>query len=150
MAGNNIQPGSSEAADLNNGFVAELNTNGTALMYYYSFGGKDDDEVESLTVDASGNAYVVGETKSTDFPATPGAYQTFVGGDLDGFLLKLNPAGSAIVFATYLGGKGTEGIEDVAVNASGIYLTGDDTWATSPSRQVLIKQLSPVETMASW
>ena len=55
-------------------------------------------------MDTAGNAYVTGYTASTDFPTTPGAFQTTYGGDQDAFVTKLNPTGTALVYSTYLGG----------------------------------------------
>jgi hypothetical protein len=61
-------------------------------------------------VDSSGNAYVAGTTQSTDFPVTPGAFQTTNHGEAhnlpNAFITKLNPAGTALVYSTYLGGSG--------------------------------------------
>src|SRR5205823_13419092 len=60
--------------------------------------------------DASGNAYLAGVTASTDFPVTAKAFQRrFGGGEIDGFVTKLNPRGSALVWSTYLGGSGDDG-----------------------------------------
>src|SRR5438105_721602 len=59
----------------------------------------------AIAVDAIGDAYVTGGTVSTDFPTTPAAYDTiFHGADSDAFVTKLNPAGSALLYSTYLGG----------------------------------------------
>lgn len=62
----------------------------------------------AIKVDAAGNAYVAGVTESASFPVTGGAFRTARPGNYDAFVAKLNPAGSALVFATYLGGDGNE------------------------------------------
>ena len=56
-------------------------------------------------MNTSGNAYVAGETLSSDFPTTAGAFQTTSGGDQDVFVTELNPTGSGLVYSTYLGGS---------------------------------------------
>jgi hypothetical protein len=76
----------------NDAWAAKLNKTGTALDYSTYLGGEGEEDVFDLTTDGSGSAYIPGQTSSTDFPVTPGAFQTtFQGGDLDGYLTKLNP-----------------------------------------------------------
>ena len=87
-------------------FVAKLNATGSGLVYSTYLGGSGKDKGQGIAVDAAGNAYVTGTTASTNFPTTPAAFQpTFSGGD-DAFVTKLNAAGSALVYSTYLGGTG--------------------------------------------
>jgi hypothetical protein len=73
-------------------FVTKLNPAGTALVYSTYLGGSGDDEGYSIAVDASANAYVAGFTDSTDFPTTPGAFQTTLGGFYDAFIAELSTA----------------------------------------------------------
>ena len=77
-------------------------------------------------MDSSGSAYVVGVTTSPDFPATKGAFQeTYTGAANMGFLAKLNPAGTGITYATFLGGPGNDSANAVALDGTGnIYITG--------------------------
>ncbi|HET6466520.1 MAG TPA: SBBP repeat-containing protein, partial [Nitrospiria bacterium] len=78
------------------------------LSYSTYLGGSNDDEGYGIAVDGSGNAYVTGFTLSTDFPtASPEQSACFVGGTgcHDAFVTKLNAAGSALVYSTYLGGS---------------------------------------------
>jgi len=89
--------------------VAKLNPAGTALEYATYLGGQDRDVASSIAIDAAGNAYVAGHTLSWDFPVTVGAIDTTSNGRLDAFVAKLNPAGSALVYATYLGGSDDDG-----------------------------------------
>jgi hypothetical protein len=114
-----------------NAFVTKLNTSGTALVYSTYLGGNTGDEGFGIAVDASGNAYVTGQTNSRNFPTTPGAFQaTYAGsGDTKAFVTKLNPAGTALVYSTYLGGSGAAGSGDsgagIAVDAAGnAYIAG--------------------------
>ena len=124
-----IQPalGSSFEVDA---FVTKLNATGSALVYSTYLGGSRSENGNDIAVDASGNAYVTGFTRSTDFP-TVSPIQAANAGGLDVFVTKLNAAGNALVYSTYLGGSGNEfgQLGDVgagiAVDASGnAYVTG--------------------------
>src|SRR5262245_563222 len=78
------------AGSLPDAFVTKLNATGSALVYSTYLGGNGGEEGFSLTVDSSGNAYVTGGTNSSNFPTTPGAFQTtFRGGDVDAFVTNL-------------------------------------------------------------
>ena len=86
-------------------FVAKINPAGTAWVYSTYLGGNNVDEGNGIAVDATGNAYVTGYTASTNFPL----HSPFRGSNtasVDAFVTKLNPAGSALVYSTYLGGSG--------------------------------------------
>jgi hypothetical protein len=103
-------------------FVSKLNAAGSALVYSTYLGGTGRDGFSAaIAVDASGSAYVTGQTTSSNFPTTPGAFQTGFGGVQDVFVSKLDPAGSALVYSTYLGGSGAEGDfgSGLAIDASG-------------------------------
>jgi hypothetical protein len=110
-------------------FVAKLNPAGTAFVYWTYLGGSRDDEGNSITVDADGNAYITGSTASADFPTVNALQSSFGGGPLydpfDVFIAKLNPTGSTLVYSTYLGGSGEERAGRLAVDAAGnAYVTG--------------------------
>jgi hypothetical protein len=107
-------------------FVTKLNATGTALVYSTYIGGSDYDGGYAIAVDGSGNAYVTGRTNSTDYDVTPGAFQTTNGGLADVFVTKLNAAGTALVYSTYIGGNGLEEGRGIAVDGSGnAYVTGE-------------------------
>ncbi len=95
-----------------NAFVTKLNPAGTAPVYSTYLGGSGGDAANAITVDPAGNTYVAGQTGSADFPVTPGAFQTTnhaaaSGNDVsNAFVSKLNPAGTTLVYSTYLGGNG--------------------------------------------
>lgn len=109
-------------------FVAKLNATGSGLAYSTYVGGSGAEGSGGIAVDGSGNAHVAGSTTGT-FPITGGAYQpTFGGGGTDAFVAKLNAAGTALLYSTYLGGGHDEGAGPVAVDSGGnVYLTGDTT-----------------------
>ena len=103
-----------------NVFVSKLNPAGSALVYSTYLGGTAGNVGEGIAVDALGNAYVMGETASPDFPTTPGAFQTtFAGYYANVFVSKLNPAGSTLIYSTYLGGRSYEEGHGIAVDAPG-------------------------------
>jgi hypothetical protein len=124
---NPIQPANGGLEDV---FVAKLNPTGSALVYSTYLGGSADDGSYGIAVDSAGNAYVTGGTVSTDFPVTPGAFQPACGGTDncaygDAFVAKLNAAGSALDYSTYLGGSRQDHCHGIAVDGAGnAYVTG--------------------------
>jgi len=110
-------------------FVAKLNTTGQ-LVYCTLLGGAGADSATGIRVDASGNAYVVGSTTSTNFPVTTGAPQTAFRGGYDGFVTKLNATGSALIYSTLVGGTGQDLLQSIALNASGIACVAGSTAST--------------------
>ncbi|MHB1001081.1 MAG: DUF7948 domain-containing protein [Armatimonadota bacterium] len=102
------------------------------LVYSTFIGGSDWDSVTSITADDNGCAYICGWTFSPSFPSTVGAYDaTFddtlidSGGYADAFIVKLNPSGSALEYATFLGGSIDDLAKGIAVNDEGyVYICG--------------------------
>jgi hypothetical protein len=115
---------------VDNAFVTKLNPTGSALAYSSYLGGSSSNQGNALAVDSAGDAYVTGFTSSTDFPITPGAFQTTNGRGGKGFVTKFNPTGSALVYSTFLGGTGQDYFggdhgSGIAVDSSGnAYVTG--------------------------
>ena len=107
-------------------FVSKLNAAGSGLMYATFLGGSAQDEGTGIAVDGRGAAYVSGGTLSSDFPTTPGAFDTSYNRGFDGFVAKLDPAGSGLAYATYLSGSGNYwGEGGIAVDGNGTtYVTG--------------------------
>src|SRR6185437_3222036 len=91
-------------------FVTELNPTGTGLIYSTYLGGSILDGATAIAIDAAGNAYVAGQTSSSDFPVTTGAFQTVNKSssteDSNAFVAKLNSGGTALIYSTFLGGSG--------------------------------------------
>ncbi len=103
------------------------------FRYSTYFGGSSDDSGMGIAVDVTGNAYVTGFTASADFPTTAGVFQPTLGGGEDAIVTKLDAAGSAFVYASYLGGSGDDRGIDVAVDATGnLYVTGFTESANFP------------------
>ncbi len=117
-------------------FVAKVSPDGTKLLYSTYFGGNGDNAVTSLAVDGAGNAYFTGYTTSFSFPVTQGAFQTTFGGTGgqtysifaagDAFVVKLSPTGQK-VYATYLGGSKDDLGMGIAVDAKGNAYVGGAT-----------------------
>ncbi len=115
-------------------FVTKLNATGSGLVYSTFLGGGSDDWGASIAVDATGSAYVTGYTFSTDFPTTPGAFDTSYNGGGDAFVAKLNATGSGRIYSTFLGGGGVDFSHSIAVDVSGsAYVTGETNSTDFPT-----------------
>ena len=117
-------------------FVAKVNASGTALLYCGFIGGAGDDRGAAIAVDAAGNAYVTGETWSTEFtfPVKHGPDLTH-NGATDIFLAQVDARGVSLTTCGYIGGSSSEQGGGIAVDASGnAYVTGfaGSTEATFP------------------
>ncbi len=106
-------------------FVTKLNASGSALIYSTFLGGSNYDFGFGIAIDSSGNAFVTGATYSNNFPTTSGAFQTSLVGSINAFVTKLNAAGNALLYSTYLGGSGEDGGNAIVVDSSGnAYIAG--------------------------
>lgn len=121
------------------GFVAKVDLTNNQILYSTYIGGAGqtsgvpENQCFAIAIDAAGNAYVTGETRAADFPTTANAFQRTLAGGSDSFVAKLNPAGNALVYSTYLGSSknpvsffsaGDEG-HGIAVDVFGnAYVTG--------------------------
>lgn len=115
-------------------FVVKLNPDGSALDYATFLGRNGSAYGQAIAVDEAGSAYITGSALSSDFPTTPGAFDTTFDGPSAAFVVKLNPAGSALEYATYLGGSGSDDGYAIAVDRSGnAYVTGDTGSADWPA-----------------
>ncbi len=97
-----------------------LSTASVASLVHSTFlGGRYGDTGAAVAVDTLGRATVAGFTDSDNFPTIPGAFDVTANGLLDAFVVRLNSAGSALEYATFLGGSGTDGCQTLAVDAAG-------------------------------
>lgn len=98
------------------------------LAYSTYFGGSGVDGALGMAVDSAGNVYVTGQTTSTDFPTNNPAQPQNNGG-ADGFITKINAAGTAVVYSTYLGGSNSDQPFGIAVDAAGNAYLGGATFS---------------------
>jgi Beta-propeller repeat len=137
---NPLQPalgGGGTGGGMNDAFVAKLGRNGTALLYSTYLGGDGEDEGAAIALDAAGQAYVTGVTRSANFP-TVSPLQSALSGLSDMFVARLDPSGSALRYSTYLGGSGEDEGAGIAVDRQGcIYLTGVTRSPDFPTLRVL-------------
>lgn len=123
-------------------FLTKLNPTGSALVYSTVLAGSCYDGATGVAVDAAGNAYVTGAASSYNFPTTKGAFQRLnnanpasagcqpSSGIYNAFVTKFNPAGSALIFSTLLGGSVGDQSEGIAIDVKGnSYVAG---YAGSP------------------
>ncbi|MFB3921475.1 MAG: choice-of-anchor D domain-containing protein [Terriglobia bacterium] len=118
------------------GFVVKLSADGSALLYSTFLGGSNYEHAIGVTVDGAGNAYVIGQTRSADFPTTASAFQkTVTDGTPNGFVTKLNAAGTALVYSTYLTSCAPLAL---AIDSGGFaYVTGAALSASFPTKNAL-------------
>src|SRR5712691_10605044 len=137
-----LSPSSSfdtQLAGPSDAFVARVDTDpsGHASVAFFSYlGGSSDDSGNAVTVDAIGNVYVTGQTLG-GFPVTPDAFQPTFGGGSDAFVARLNTDANgpgALIFASYLGGSGSDQGNGIALDLSGNgYVTGSTSSTSAPS-----------------
>lgn len=120
-------------------FALKLNATGNTLLYSGFIGGTTYEVGTSIAVDSNSNAYIGGDTQSSNFPRM-NPTQSNIGGGTDAFITKLNSAG-VIVFSTFLGGAGNEHVGGIAVDSLGdIYVAG----GTSSSNLPVVSALQSV------
>jgi hypothetical protein len=135
---NPLQPAHAPTDD-SDAFIAKLSADGSSLVYSTYLGGNGMDSPGAIAVDLAGNVYVAGNTLSTDYPVTPGAFQTTYKGTGvhlygDGFVTKLNANGSSLVYSTYLGGSSDDYVDGIALDLAGFaYVTGTTSSGDFPS-----------------
>jgi len=128
LAGNSYRSTLQGGVDI---FVAQMDLTKSgldSLVYTTYFGGSDNEELRGMALDPSGNLLLTGYTMSADFPVTPDAAQSRIGGNADAFVARLDltaPPDSVVKYATYLGGQGGDVGYAIASDPNGnIYVTG--------------------------
>jgi hypothetical protein len=117
------------------GFVLELNpglSSGTSSLVYSSYlgGTTGNQSANGIALDPGGNIYVIGTTKSTDFPVSSTAYQSTLNGLQDAFLCKIAPTSSTLAYSTYLGGELEDDGRGIAVASNGLVYFAVNTNST--------------------
>ncbi len=141
-------------------YIAKITSNGFSMTFATFLGGNDWDYGNAITLDETGAVYVSGYTSSNDFPTTPGVFDTTFDGYSDAFVVKLNPSGMELDYATFLGGTGYEawGPRITIDGSRSVYIAGStsssdfpvtsnafDTTFDGPSDSFLVK-LNPIGT----
>lgn len=137
--GSEIVPGYDQTVANDDAFIYKLNATGTELLYATYLGGDSYDYGNDILVDSNGNAFICGDTYANDFPMTrtpeglepiPGYQKTHYGMDYnyDVYLVKLNPIGNELLYASYFGGMYDEYSSCLAMDSNGyIYIGGSTT-----------------------
>jgi len=146
-------------------FVTELNGTASALVFSTYLGGSGRDRAFGLALDKSANIYIAGDTQSSDFPTTSGAFQTAYGGNGDAFATEVSAGGKSVTYSTYIGGSGTDQGNGIALDSSAdafvvgftqssdfptvnpfqavLGLTGGSSCGSSPCADAFVTQLNP-------
>lgn len=139
-------------------FVAKISADGSTLLYSTYLGGTGSDVANGIAVDTFGSAYVTGTTFSTNFPTTANAFDTICGADAkcgatwnpqglivsNAFVVKLNVAGSALVYSTYLGYYENVRGQAIAVDANqNAYVTGQTSSNFIPTVPIVAPNVPP-------
>ena len=114
-------------------FVTKIDSTGASLVYSTYLGGNGSDHGYDIALDSDGHAYITGDTRSTNFP-TASPIQASLNGTQDAFVTKLNAAGTALVYSTYLGGDGVDTAWGIALGTDGTaYIAGQSFSSDFPT-----------------
>ena len=118
-------------------FILQLNLTGSNLLYSTFFGGTSNENSWQIKLDSNENIIITGETQSSNFPITVGAYnQIYNGGLRDVFILKFNKSFSMLLFSTFIGGSNIDKSFGLTIDLIGdIYITGYTRSLNFPTTQ---------------
>jgi uncharacterized protein (TIGR03437 family) len=106
------------------GWISKIAPGGNQLIYSSFLSGGYIDTIYGIAVDNAGNAYLAGATASPAFPVRGAAYQSRLVGGQNGFISKVSPDGSTLLYSTYFGGEGSDGFSSIALDSSGFVYVG--------------------------
>jgi len=104
--------------------VFKLDAAGEAIEYATYLGGENDEEAHAVEVNAAGEVFIVGETRSEYFPTTEDAFQDRRAGGYDVFALRLSADGGALLYSTFIGGRSDDSAHGLAVSEGNAYIVG--------------------------
>lgn len=113
--------------DENDVFAVKLSADGSQLIYGTYVGGSDNETSYDVILDNTGAALITGPARSSDFPVSPGAYDTSHNGGLDVFLTKLSADGSELLYGTFLGASSTDWGYGLCLDSTGNVVLGGHT-----------------------
>jgi MYXO-CTERM domain-containing protein len=106
-------------------FIAKFDPSGKTLLYATYLGGASEDSATAIAIDATGNAYVAGNTQSADFPVTRNPYQSFNDGAGNAFVTKIDPDGRQLAYSTFFGGSGFDAATALKLDGGGhVFVAG--------------------------
>ncbi len=111
-------------------FAVKFLPDGSDLVYGTYLGGSDSEIGTGIALDAAGNAHLIGRTRSSNFPTTPGAFDTSFNGAFDNYVVKLSADGANLNYSTFLGGSQNDINGSIAVDGAGCAYVSGDTRST--------------------
>jgi Beta-propeller repeat len=135
----------SASSAFDDAYIFAIDANLAAYKYVTYYGGSNADDAFGIAADSSGDAFITGDTLSTDFKTAGTPFQSSLAGTQNAFVVELNPTGTAALYGTYLGGNGTDFGLGIAVDSSGnAYVTGQtSSTQTSPGAFPLVNPNQP-------